>query len=152
MSFLIYLDYNCFQRGFDDQRQSRIRIEAAACERLFLDAEAEKIELIWSFMHADENEACPFTERKQEIKRLSSLCSVRVGPSEEIREMAKRLQSDTGVSAKDALHLACALKAKASVFITCDDDIINKAGDKIGLSVKNPIEYIYKGKQYEKHQ
>jgi len=146
MSFLIYLDYNCFQRGFDDQRQSRIRIEAAACERLFLDAETGKIKLTWSFMHADENEMCPFPERKQEIKRLSSLCSVRVGPSEDIRKMAKRLQLDMGVSAKDALHLACALKAEASVFITCDDDIINKAGHKMGLSVKNPVEYIYKGK------
>jgi predicted nucleic acid-binding protein len=96
-------------------------------------------------MHADENEVCPFAERKQEIKRLSSLCSVGVGPSEEIRKMAKRMQSETGVSAKDALHLACALKAKASVFITCDDDIINKTGDIIGLSVKNPIEYVYQG-------
>jgi predicted nucleic acid-binding protein len=146
MSFLIYLDYNCFQRGFDDQRQSRIRIEAAACEQLFLDAEIGKIKLIWSFMHADENEICPFPERKQEIKRLAALCSVRINPSEDIRKMAKRLQVDIGVSAKDALHLACALKAKASVFITCDEGIIAKASDKISLPVKNPVEYIYKGK------
>lgn len=29
---LIYLDYNCFQRRFDDASQIRIKLEALACE------------------------------------------------------------------------------------------------------------------------
>lgn len=36
---LIYLDCNCFQRGFDDPRQIRIRMEALACEAVFAEAE-----------------------------------------------------------------------------------------------------------------
>ncbi len=36
---LIYLDYNCFQRGFDDPRQMRIQMEALACQEVFLKAE-----------------------------------------------------------------------------------------------------------------
>ena len=33
---LIYLDYNCFQRGFDDPRQIRIQMEALACQEIFI--------------------------------------------------------------------------------------------------------------------
>ena len=32
---LVYMDYNCFQRGFDDPRQIKIQIEALACEEIF---------------------------------------------------------------------------------------------------------------------
>jgi hypothetical protein len=31
---LLYLDYNCFQRGFDDPGQVRIQIEALACQEI----------------------------------------------------------------------------------------------------------------------
>jgi len=58
---LIYLNYNCFQRGFDDPRQIRIRMEALACQEIFLRAERNEIQLVWSFMHEDENIFCPFS-------------------------------------------------------------------------------------------
>lgn len=50
---LLYPDYNCFQRGFDDPSQVRIRMEALACEEIFLMAEDKRIKLLWSFMHED---------------------------------------------------------------------------------------------------
>ena len=50
MPDLLYLDYNCFQRGFDDSSQVRIRMEAAACEKIFDDAESGVVDLVWSFM------------------------------------------------------------------------------------------------------
>jgi hypothetical protein len=43
---LIYLDYNCFQRGFDDPRQVKIQMEALACEEIFFRAERKNIRLI----------------------------------------------------------------------------------------------------------
>lgn len=52
---LLYLDYNCFQRGFDDQSQIRIQMESLACQEIFLWAELKIIKLIWSFMHLDED-------------------------------------------------------------------------------------------------
>jgi len=55
---LIYLDYNCFQRGFDDPRQIKIQLEALACEEIFAKAERKKVRLVWSFMHEDENILC----------------------------------------------------------------------------------------------
>lgn len=36
---LIYLDYNCFQRVFDDPYQVKIQIEALSCEEIFRRAE-----------------------------------------------------------------------------------------------------------------
>jgi hypothetical protein len=41
---LIYLDYNCFQRGFDDPRQIRMQMEALACQEIFTRAEEGKEE------------------------------------------------------------------------------------------------------------
>jgi hypothetical protein len=40
---LIYLDYNCFQRGFDDFRQIRIQMEALACQEIFVKAERDEV-------------------------------------------------------------------------------------------------------------
>lgn len=43
---MLYLDYNCFQRGFDDSRQFRIRMEALACEEIFARAEDDTVKMI----------------------------------------------------------------------------------------------------------
>jgi hypothetical protein len=32
---LVYLDYNCFQRGFHDPAHVRIQMEALACQEVF---------------------------------------------------------------------------------------------------------------------
>jgi len=44
----------------------------------------------------------------------------------------------------DAVHIACAEKAEADFFITCDDGLINKLEriDKIGIKYYNIIEFI----------
>jgi len=140
---LLYLDYNCFQRRFDDQRQSRIRREAEACETIFARSAAGQAELVWSFMHDDENSFCPFPARRVEIIRLGRGCSTRVGPVESIRVRAHELQREGRLSAKDALHLACALHAKAGWFLTCDDQLLRRAGRlNLGLHVGNPMTYV----------
>ena len=124
---LIYLDYNCFQRGFDDPRQVRIQMEALACQEIFIRAEEDKVRLIWSFMHEDETILCPFPERKYGVLRLAVLCKVRVGPEEEVYNLAKSFQEEGRLSAKDAIHLACASYIGADAFLTCDDRLIRQA-------------------------
>lgn len=47
---LIYLDYNCFQRGFDDPRQIRIQMEALAYQEIVIKAEKGKVRLAWPFI------------------------------------------------------------------------------------------------------
>ncbi|MFH0904567.1 MAG: PIN domain-containing protein [Methanobacteriota archaeon] len=140
---LIYLDYNCFQRGFDDPRQVRIQMEALACQEIFIEAEKGDIELIWSFMHEDENYLCPFPERKMEVFRLSRLCNMRVGPEKDIYDNAKLFQQKGGLSSKDAVHLSCAHFSKAKFFLTCDDDLIKQTKRlKLDIEVMNPVDYI----------
>ncbi|HLG30992.1 MAG TPA: hypothetical protein VI387_12350 [Candidatus Brocadiales bacterium] len=140
---LIYLDYNCFQRGFDDPRQIKIQIEALACQEIFIKAEEGKIRLVWSFMHEDENILCPFPERKYEVSRLATLCKVKVGPKKEIYNLAKLLQAKVRFSAKDAIHLACACYVKARFFLTYDSELIKQSRRlKLEVMVMNPVDYI----------
>lgn len=140
---LIYLDYNCFQRGFDDQRQFRIRMETAACEEIFSRAAAGRISLIWSFMHEDESAVCPFIERKVEVLKLSELCSQLVAPANEIMRKALEIQKGYALESKDSLHLACAISGVAAVFVTCDDAIKTKTRGRIGdMVVISPTEYV----------
>lgn len=114
-----------------------------ACEEIFARTERKEVMLVWSFMHEDENILCPFMERKLEVFRLSVLCKARVGPEEEIYNLAKEFQRKAKLSSKDAIHLACATYAKAQFFLTCDNELL-KGAKKLNLeiNVMNPVEYI----------
>src|SRR5437588_8255289 len=103
---LLYLDYNCFQRLFDDPTQVRIQMEALACQEIFNLAEQDVVQLVWSFMHQDETLLCPFPARKLEASRLANLCKLRIGPSPEIRSLATDFQKLASLSAKAAIYLA----------------------------------------------
>lgn len=140
---LIYLDYNCFQRGFDDTRQLKIRMEAFACEEIFKTAELGKINLVWSFMHADENSFCPFFERKIEALGLSVLCKVKIEPEDEIYNLAHNFQQKGNLSSKDAIHLACAYYANSNYFLTCDTPFLKRAKRlNLNMTILNPLDYI----------
>jgi len=140
---LIYLDYNCFQRGFDDPSQIKIQLEALACEEIFAKAERKEIKLVWSFIHEDENILCPFVDRKLEVSRISVLCAIKIGPNKEIYHLAKNFQQKAKLSSKDAIHLACAHFVESRYFLTCDDRLIKRV-KKLNLEMKimNPVEYI----------
>ena len=140
---LIYLDYNCFQRRFDDDSQIRIKLEALACEEIFIRAEIEDIKLAWSFMHEDETMLCPFPNRSNIAFILSSLCKVRIGPEDEIYKFALEFQKRGSMSSKDAIHLACADFIKADYFLSFDDRLVRQA-KRLGLkmSISNPVDYI----------
>jgi len=142
---IVYLDYNCFQRGFDDPDQVNIQMEAMACEEIFARAERKIIRLIWSFMHEDENLLCPFLERKASIARLAAVCKTRIGPTREIHDLAMEFQRKAKLSAKDAVHLACAFSAESGFFITCDYDLIKRAARlDMAIKIMNPMDYIRK--------
>lgn len=140
---LIYLDYNCFQRGFDNPQQVKIQMEALACKEIFSNTERKTVRLVWSFMHEDESILCPFLERKLEVLRLSALCEIRVGPKNDIYNLAKDFQQRARLSSKDAIHLACAYYSKCNFFLTCDDELI-KRSTRLNLEIRviNPVEYI----------
>lgn len=139
----IYLDYNCFQRGFDDSRQIKIHLEALACQEVFARAENKEVDLAWSFMHEDENALCPFVERKIEVLRLSALCKVRIGPRSDIRTVAKGFKEKAALSSKDSVHLACAHHAGCEVFLTCDEELIKRAKRlNLPMRIMNLVDYV----------
>ncbi|HKQ03650.1 MAG TPA: PIN domain-containing protein [Blastocatellia bacterium] len=139
----IYLDYNGFQRGFDDPQHVRIQMEALACQEIFNRAAHGEVELVWSFMHQDESLQCPFPDRQLEAFRLASLCRVRIGPEEAIYNLAQSYIQQGAVSAKDAIHLACAIHTGAEVFLTWDDKLLKQAA-RLGLTMRvlNPVDFI----------
>ena len=140
---LIYPDYNCFQRPFDNPLDVRIQIEALACQELFCRAEAHEVELVWSFVHQDETIVCPFPDRKAEAFRLSSLCARRQGPVDSILQKAGKLSAEQNISGKDALRLAAALEIRADIFLTCDDRLLHRAGrSQLDIELLNPADYI----------
>ena len=140
---LIYLDYNCFQRGFDDLQQRRIQMEALACEWIFFKAQMEQLTLAWSFMHHDENHLCPFLDRQIEALRLSELCTVKIGPEIEIYNRAKEFHQTAHLSPKDSIHVSCADFIKANYFITCDDQLLKQTYRlNLQLEAMNPVNYL----------
>lgn len=119
-------------------------MEALACQEIFTRAEEQaELELAWSFMHQDETILCPFPDRKIEALRLARLCQHKIGPEQTIYNQAKQFQQQAQLSAKDAIHLACAVYAKAELLITCDDRFLKQA-QRLNLSIKivNPVDYV----------
>jgi predicted nucleic acid-binding protein len=139
----IYLDYNCFQRPFDNPLDTRIQIEGLACLEVIRRADEGEIVLVWSFMHDDESRLCPILERRAELLRLSGICRKRQGPTEPIREQATHFARDQHLSANDALHLAADIEAGAETMLTCDDRFLHRAKRiGLGIALMNPVDYI----------
>lgn len=140
---LVYLDYNCFQRPFDNPLDTRIQIEALACLEIIRRADEGEIELVWSFMHDDESRLCPFPDRQTEMFRLAGVCRKRQGPADPIRNRANRLVTEQRLSAKDAMHLAAAIESESDFFLTCDDTLMHRASRaSLGIALMNPVDYI----------
>ena len=140
---LLYLDYNCFQRPFDNPLNTRIQIEALACQEIFAMTEMESVALVWSFVHHDETLLCPFPDRLLEAFRLSALCVKRQGPTDSILHQAKIFCEQQAISGRDALHLASALEIGADCFLSCDDRLLHRAARaKLEIELLNPVDYI----------
>jgi len=60
-----------------------------------------------------------------------------------MKSCAKDFQSRAKLSAKDAIHVACAYHGRCESFLTCDDELIRRA-KRLNLEIKimNPVEYI----------
>ena len=148
----IYFDMNIYNRIFDDQTQVRIRFESMATDILFELIEKGQYSLVSSFILDYENSRNPYIERKTYISSISSLCKEIVEPNNNVNLIAKAVIENSSASAKDALHLACAVYGKSDFFITCDDKLINtikrnqnKLEGIIGdIKLYNPIDFLRK--------
>ena len=137
----VYLDNCTFNRPFDDQQDIRIRIETEAKLHIQEQIRNNKLRLIWSYILDFENEENPFIERKESISLWKNYSFINVVETENILQTAENL-TKIGLRAKDALHIASAMEAKANYFLTTDDKILNKASKLNKIVVLNPIDFI----------
>ena len=111
----IYLDVCCFNRPFDDQSQSRVRVEAEAVLAIFERCEAGEWELIISEMVETEVAQIADQERRQRIEGALLMARSHIRVNETVESRSEELQN-LGFQGFDAIHLACAEIAQADVF------------------------------------
>ncbi|WP_345792957.1 PIN domain protein [Thauera sp. JM12B12] len=121
----LYLDVCCFNRPFDDQAQTRIRLETESKLVLQDLVRAGKHALVWSYIMDFEVANNPFEERIRHILEWRTLAAEVIHESGEVLEVAQRLVAD-GASAYDALHVGCAVAGKCDVFVSTDDRLLRK--------------------------
>lgn len=137
----VYLDNCCFNRPFDDQSQIRIRLEAEA--KLFIQDRVRDghLQLVWSYILDYENRANPFEERQTVIEAWKSHSVVDIVETPEILKEAVSL-STTGIKAKDALHVSCAIAAACEYFLTTDDLLLKKGAEVLEIKIVDPTTFL----------
>jgi predicted nucleic acid-binding protein len=139
---LLYLDLNCFNRPFDDQRQDRIAHETAAVFAILQRIIEGVDQLVWSAILTFENAQHPLADRRTEIAQWAHRAVVNVAVSQQVATRA-RILTAAGFRPLDAAHLACAEAAAYDRFLTCDDQVLRRARRvQVGLRVQNPTDYV----------
>lgn len=139
---LLYLDLNCFNRPFDDQRQERIAREAAAVFQILQRIVDGVDRLAWSDFLDLENARHPLAERRTEIGSWAERATVRVHADDTLADRAAVL-AELVLAPLDAAHLASAEAAGCKAFLTCDDRLLRRARRSgLGLEVLTPVEYL----------
>ena len=137
----VYLDNCCFNRPFDEPLTPNVPLEAAAKTYVQRQIRAGKIELAWSYVLDHENADNPHSARKSAIASWKHLAIVDISEDEEVIRMAHAV-AKRGIRNMDALHIACAIKAKCDYFLTTDKRILRKWVG--GISLLNPLDYVPK--------
>lgn len=137
----VYLDNCCFNRPFDDQSQTRIKLESEAKLHIQKKIIDKEVEMVWSYILEYENDFNPYEERKNAIKSWKDHAAVDMEETDQIVNLAKELLNFK-IKSKDALHLACAVKSKCKYFLTTDDVLIKKLRLYKQISVINPLNFI----------
>jgi predicted nucleic acid-binding protein len=137
----VYLDNCCFNRPFDDQRQTRVRLEAEAKLCIQEHIRSGTLELAWSYMLDFENAANPFEERWITISGWRQYALIDVAETATILQQAHTLVA-LGLKAKDALHIACAVAGECPYFVTTDDEILKRGKAVQGITVIDPASFV----------
>jgi predicted nucleic acid-binding protein len=139
MKILVYLDLCCYCRLFDVTLNATVENEIKAVKQILTLVENEDIELVWSFMLAEENDNNPNLTQKQHVAQWKKYARINVEDSKQLRCYAQTIQQ-TGVHAADAVHVAAAIAAQANFFVSTDYRLL-KYTDK-NVFVCNPVQCI----------
>ena len=109
--YKIYFDVCCLNRPFDDQSQTRIRLESEAILLILVEIKTKKYKWIGSEVIDYEVAATPDKEKLLKVKDLCMHIDDIIMLNTEIIERGKAIKK-MGFNRYDALHLACAEKKK----------------------------------------
>ena len=140
----VYLDVCCLNRPFDDQDQERVRLEAEAVKSVLFRIGTGRWVGIGSDAIDFEVDRMSDPDRRLEITSILSKFAeyVQVGETERKRGVDLEV---LGFGPTDALHVACAEKARADVLLSTDDVLLRKAGRHAGLlgvRAANPLAWM----------
>jgi hypothetical protein len=135
------MDNCCFNRPFDDQTQIRVRLETEAKLEVQRRIKVGELKLAWSYILDYENSANPFEVRREAIAGWKGVASIDVAETPDLLQFAEQI-TRLSVPAKDAIHIASAIVAGCTFFLTTDDRIISKMKGYAGISVMNPAQFV----------
>ena len=144
----IYLDVCTFNRPFDSQTQMKIRLETEA--KLYIQAgiREKKYSLVWSYILDYENDISPYDEKKKAIRPWAKIADSYCPSSDEIVSSGRGIM-EHGIKARDALHIACAIKSGCDYFITTDKGLLNKS--IANISIINPIDFVRETEEHHEN-
>lgn len=139
----LYLDMCVYNRPFDDQSQPRIMIETQIFIMLLAMISGGRFELVNSFALGYENSKNANIENMLRISDFFGYSTDYISYDEGILDRSLELEK-WGLMGMDAVHIACAEKAKADFFVTSDNDLIKKLEqiDNIGIAYYNVIDFV----------
>jgi predicted nucleic acid-binding protein len=138
----IYMDVCCLCRPFDDQLVPRIRYESEAIIAILNRCERDW-DLVWSFAITYEIAKILDYQKKHYVTSFAAKTKITVSVDENIKERAAVFMG-WGIKALDALHVACAERAGATVLLTTDDtlkNIMSHHSDTISIRIVNPAQW-----------
>ena len=137
----VYLDNCAYNRPFDDQTQIKIALETEAkrhIQKLIIEKE---IDMLCSYVSRLENDDNPFAARKNSINEFFKNAAFYINSSfAEAAEKKAAIIMQSGIKARDALHIACALEGRCGYFITTDKPLLRHRFN--GIEICSPIQFL----------
>ncbi|MDA1050725.1 MAG: PIN domain-containing protein [Planctomycetota bacterium] len=140
----IYLDVSRLNRPFDDQNQSRIRVETTAVTLIFERVDAGLWQQVSSEMAVIEIDAISDTDRRNRVRMLLPESTSIMKLNKATFDRAEVL-GRIGFRPADAVHVAAAERAKADVLLSCDDRLCRLAKRRkndLQVQVANPVDWL----------
>ncbi len=140
----IYLDVCCLNRPFDEQAQDRVHLESEAILSILNHSRTAGWNVIGSEAIDYEISKMPDKDKRLMVQILSTVHDIYVRIDARIEKRAVELKR-VGLKSLDALHVACAEKARAEIFLTTDDNLLSKAlksGKALKVKVENPLRWV----------
>ncbi|MFH1773667.1 MAG: PIN domain-containing protein [Methanobacteriota archaeon] len=139
----VYLDTCVWCRLFDVLDHKKIRDEFRAVSKLIDAAREGKISVVKSEVIFYEISKIETEERNTVEKLVDEIAAEEIKTTGKTKKIYENIAEECGLKAVDALHIALAIENKIDVFLTTDDEILNRRRcvEKHGIVVKNPTEY-----------